>query len=266
MRGRRRALGIAYYGGLGLVLLGVLGQFLPLVLPAPAATRIGHNSEGLVLALVLAAWIQFARPRLAARPAGARRAATVAAAGACLALAVGLLASDLPSRFRTLNEAFLAAAVLIPYLQARRPLPRFVPVLAAAAVLGVVAIGLRSETVTLLAESFGVLLLAPIGFDLVDRDILDPSARPSAAARRAWYGFLVAAPVVFSVLEYQVGVGGDVVRYLVRVNEAFLCVLLVEVYFAYVQSAHGSPGSPRKPAASATAAAAANPAASASGR
>ena len=42
-------------------------------------------------------------------------------------------------------------------------------------------------------------------------------------------------PITLSVLEYRVGVDGVLgaaVRYGVRVTEAFICLLLVELYFA----------------------------------
>lgn len=230
MRRNTTALSLAFYGGLVLLIALVLAQALPLLLPDGLAIRIGHNSEGLVLALVVACWIQYVRPWVTA---GGRSSVVVGVAVACAALGVALLLSDLPSRFRTLNETFLAAAVLIPYLQVRRPLPRGV----AAALSGVVLLAViafnRTGAVTDLAETLGVLVLAPIAFDIVDRGILDPTAATSARVRTAWYAFLVLAPVAFSVLEYQVGVTGllgEALRYAVRITEAFVCLLLVGLY------------------------------------
>ena len=99
----------------------------------------------------------------------------------------GLLASDLPSRWRTLNETFLALALLLPYLQLRRPLPRALPSGIAVVLLVVVVAFESTAAVTDLAETFGILILAPVAFDLVDRGILDP--QPAARTRWLWYAW-----------------------------------------------------------------------------
>lgn len=233
------------YGGLVLLLAAILLQALPEILPASLAERIGHNSEGLALALVLALWLQFARTELA----GTRHEwrLTALAAACCAGVGFALLATDLPSRFRTLNEAFLAAALLIPYVQLRRPLPRRLAVALAAGVLVVVVVLNRTPLVTDLAETLGVLILAPLAFDVVDRGILDPGARTSARRRSAWYGLLVVVPLGLSVLEYGVGVtgfAGEAVRYGVRITEAFVCLLIVELYFAVALGRTGRGSTP----------------------
>jgi hypothetical protein len=232
MRGRR-ILPVVYYGGLALVLASILLQLLAEVAPAPVASRVDHNSEGYLAALVVAGWIQYARPRLT----GHRREWAVTGLVATVSLVAGLLlfASDLPSRFRTLNETFLALALLLPYLQLRRPLPRVLAAVLAVGPFAVVVAFESTASVTDLAETFGLLILAPIGLDLVDRGILDPEARTSSRARWLWYAVVVAVPVTLSVLEYRVGVdgvAGVAIRYGVRVNEAFICLLLVELYLA----------------------------------
>ena len=229
----RTGLTVAFYVVVGGVLAGILLQVFPLFLPDSLAGRIGHNSEGLLLALVIAAWIQFVRPRLA----GTRREWLITVLGAALLLALGvaLLLTDLPSRFRTLNEPLLAAALIVPYLQARRPLPRgLAGVLAAVVLLGIIAFN-RTVIVTDLAEMLAALVLVPLALDVVDRGILDPRARTSGPLRAVWYAFLVLAPVLFSVVQYRIGVDGllgEAFRYAVRVTEAFICVLAVEIYFA----------------------------------
>ncbi|MEX2203022.1 MAG: hypothetical protein WD965_02925 [Actinomycetota bacterium] len=229
----RTVIEIGFYGGLLAVLVGILFEIFPMFLPAAVADRIGNNSEGVLLALLLALWIQFARTDLSGSPREWPVAA--AAAFACLAIAVFLLLTDFPTRFRTLNEAFLAASVLIPYVQVRRPLPPNLATWLSVAVLAVIVFGQRTQVVTDLAETLGVLVLAPIGFDIVDRGILDPRAVTSTRLRYAWYAILVITPIAFSVLEYGVGlsgVAGEVTRYAVRIAEAFLFMLLVEMYFA----------------------------------
>jgi hypothetical protein len=87
---------------------------------------------------------------------------------------------------------------------------------------------------TTLAEMLAMLVLVPVGLDLVDRAILDPRARTSSAVRWAWYAFLLAAPIVISVVFAGglSGAAGDAATYLNRVQEAWLGVLLVELYFA----------------------------------
>lgn len=233
MRGNRLVLGIVFFGGVVAVMGGILFEIFPTFLPNAVADRIGHNSEGFLLALLLALWIQFARPGLAG--ASRRWPLTLAAAAACLAMAVFLLVTHFPSRFRTLNETFLAAAVLIPYVQVRRPLTSGLAIWLSVAVLAIIVLSQRSEFLTDIAEMFGVLVLAPIGFDVVDRGILDPEAPTSTRLRFAWYAILVVTPIAFSLLENGVdlsGAAGEVVRYAVRVLEAFVCMLLVELYFA----------------------------------
>ena len=231
--GARRFLPALFYGALALLLASILFQLLAEIAPAPVASRVGHNSEGYLAALAVAGWIQYARPRLTEH----RREWPVTGLVAAVALAIGLLllASDLPSRFRTLNETFLALTLLLPYLQLRRPLPRVVAGGVAAGFLAVVVAFESTAAVTDLAETFGILILAPVAFDLVDRGLLDPAARTSTRARWLWYAALAVVPVTLSVLEYQVGVdgvAGGAVRYGVRVTEAFICLLLVQLYLA----------------------------------
>jgi hypothetical protein len=231
--GARRFLPAVFYGGLALLLASILFQLLAEIAPAPLASRVGHNSEGYLAALAVAGWIQYARPRLT----GHRREWPVTGLVAAASLTIGLLllASDLPSRFRTLNETFLALALLLPYLQLRRPLPRLLAGGVATGFLAVVVAFESTAAVTDLAETFGILILLPVAFDLVDRGLLDPAARTSTRSRWLWYAALAVVPIALSVLEYQVGVdgvAGVAIRYGVRVTEAFICLLLVELYLA----------------------------------
>ena len=249
LRARRRILlTVAFYALVALVLAGILLQFLPLFLPDALATRIGHNSEGLLLALIIAGWIQFVRPRLA----GANREwmVTASVAGLCLALGLFLILTDLPSRFRTLNEALLAAGLLVPYVQLRRPLPHRAALWLVIAVLAVTVVFNRTAIITDLAEMLAAFILVPLALDVVDRGILDPQAETSRRARYAWYAFLVIAPIAFSVLEYQVGFDGligEALRYSVRVAEVFITLLLVELYAAVMRGriARKQPGDTR---------------------
>jgi hypothetical protein len=240
MRWSTKTARAVFYGICIVVTVGVLGQLFAEVMPNSVASRIGHNSEGVVLALLIAPWIEFVRPRLV----GTSREwpVTLVVAAVCTIVALLLLQSDLPSRFRTLNETFLAAAVVIPYLQLRRPLPGRLAVIASAVVLAVIVVANRTTVVTDLAETLAVLLLVPIGFDVVDRGILDPDAATSPRLRLGWYVAMVVTPIAFSVLEYNVGFDGyvgELTRYGVRVAEAFIFMLLVELYFTVL---HGRVG------------------------
>ncbi|PZS33631.1 MAG: hypothetical protein DLM59_06205 [Pseudonocardiales bacterium] len=246
MRSGRRTtiLGALFYGALLVLLAGCLVKVFPHILPKAIASRINHNSEGYVAALVLGSWIQFARARLRRSP--LQWPLTLAAGAACLAIGVVMLTVHLPSQVKTLNEAFFALALLVPYVQLRRPLPALVPLGLSAAVLVLIVVSHGAKDTTLLAETLGMLLLAPITLDSIDRGILDSSARTSLPARYLWYAFLVVAPIVFSVVQYHIGDTGTlqvVTRYAVRVTEAFVFMLFVTLYFAVGLGRTGAGGS-----------------------
>ncbi|MGY1833883.1 PKD domain-containing protein [Blastococcus sp. SYSU DS0510] len=205
MRPSARQLSAAFCLLLAVLLLGVFLELLPAVLPDVVASLVARNSEGVLLALLLVLWVQYARPRLARH----RRQWPLTALAAVVGVAIGLalLASDLPSRMRTLNEALLAAALLVPYLQLRRPLPaRLAGWLSAGALVLVVAFN-HTGVVTDLAEALWVFILALLAFDVIDHRILDPAGRTSAVRRAAWYGALVVTQVLLTVLQ-QVGLPG----------------------------------------------------------
>jgi hypothetical protein len=222
---------LAFYGGLTAVLALIWLEALELVLPDRIAEQVGHNSEGILLALMLAGWIQFVRPRITGTP--HERLVTGIVAAVALAGALALLATDLPSRFKTLNEALLAASLLVPYLQLRRPLGRW-PLGVAALLLLTMVVGHGAPVIVLLAETLGMLILAPVALDLVDRGILDPAAWTSRVGRWAWYAVLAGAPVVFSLVfaADPGGALGSLNGYAIRTIEAFLAFLLLEVFFA----------------------------------
>ena len=240
---------VAYYSLLLIATAAIQLQLLPRLLPDPIATRVGHNSEGYVLALVIAAWIQFVRPRLHLSD---RRLLTVIAVSTlCFAVAMLLFLSDYPSRIKTLNETFFALAVLIPYVQLQRMPSRRTAVLHSALVLLVIVIAGSTALVTDLAETLGALLLTPIGLYVVDRGILDETAKTWPPWRYAWYAMLLTLPFVMSGLQYDIGLSGilnDTTRYIVRFHEAFVFILLVELFFAVGLGRTGrrdSPGAPR---------------------
>jgi len=223
-----------FYGGLTLLLGLILANVLGDVLPATLARRVGYNSEGYLFALVAAAWIQFARPRLT----GAWKWPLVlAVALVCLVVGVALLNSDLPSRFKTLNEPMIALAVVIPYIVLRRPVTNLVVLVPPLILAGILAgVMLDPDGIVInLAETFGYWMLVPLAFDVVDRGILDPDASTSPRLRYAFYAVLAAVPVAVSALGVEERVGGGIhawLSYLGRIHESFIGVLLIVLLFA----------------------------------
>jgi hypothetical protein len=230
---RRKIFAVLYYGGLALVLALILLQLLDEVLGKKLATHIGRNSEAYLAALVLAAWIQYARPRLAGTR--AEWPAAILVGAVMLAIGIALIQTHLPSRFRTLNEAFIALAVLIPYVQARRPLSRVLSYgLPGLVLLLVLVVGDRG-LVRDLAETATMLIFIPIGLDLVDRGILQSDAVTSVRARWTWYAALVLIPIAFVALRKGAHVGGwagNRMLYSQRGLEGYIAAFFIEVYFA----------------------------------
>ncbi|HVE29985.1 MAG TPA: hypothetical protein VNC80_07970 [Mycobacteriales bacterium] len=233
MTDRRRIFAVLYYGGLALVLALILLQLLDEVLGKRLATHIGHNSEAYLAALVLSAWIQYVRPRLAGKRAEWPTALLVGVI--MLVIGIALVQTHLPSRFRTLNEAFIALGILIPYVQARRPLSRVISYgLPGVVLLLVLVIGDRG-LVRDQAESAAMLILIPIGLDLIDRGILQSDAVTSVRARWSWYAALVLIPVVFVALRkgaHVDGWAGNRMLYSQRGLEGYIAAFFIEVYFA----------------------------------
>lgn len=234
-----------YYGVLGLLLLLAITGRIGDVLPGWVGEHVGKDSEALLVAVGLPAWIQFARPRLAGTslewPLTGLAVVILAALGGWM-YATG----PIPGNVETLNEPLFALAVLVAYVQLRRPVPRLLAIGMPAAFLLLILVASGTALVTNLAEGLAVLVLVPIGLDLVDRAILDPQRSTSAVQRWAWYGFLLLTPMVISTVLADTftgaGAAGEAVRYAVRVQEAWLALLLVELYFAV---GHGRVG-PRR--------------------
>lgn len=234
-RASRRAAAALFYGGLALLVVLCASRLLAEFVPAPLAGRIAYNSEAYLFAVVLAGWIQFVLPRLDRR----RRLPVAVIAGAVWAsIGVGLVLSDLPSSVRTLNETALALALLIPYVSLRRPASPWwlvsVPVIV---VLVASAVAWAPDSWVIdQAETLGFLVLAVLTFDVVDKGLLRPGVRVSAARRWGWCGVLLLEPVVVSALGTGMREGGDAsaatLEFLGRVHESFFGVLLVVLALA----------------------------------
>lgn len=245
MTKRDRLLTVAYYSVLlVLQVLAITGR-LDEVLPDALALKIGKDSEALLLALGLPAWVQFVRPRLTGRR--SEWPVTAVAVALLLALAGWLYVTPpVPGNVETLNEPLFALAALVPYVQLRRPLPRPLVLGLSGGVLLLVLTASGTTLVTNLAEMLAMLVLVPLGLDVVDRAVLDPAApRMPAAVRWGWYVALLAVPMTISLLlagEFT-GTAGDAVRYAVRVQEAWVGLLLLQLYFAVGHRRLGTPRS-----------------------
>jgi len=155
---------------------------------------------------------EFVRPKLTR---ATRWQVTLVAAAACLALALALYTSALPSQFKTLNETFFALSLILPYVTLPRPLRRWPP-MASVGLLVAVLVGVASSPaqspVVLLAETVAALILVPLAFDVVDRGILEPTARTVSGLRYCWYAVLVVVPLLVVLLGTEARSGGWLCR------------------------------------------------------
>jgi hypothetical protein len=193
------------------------------------AEHVSRNSEGYVMALGVAAWIEFVRPALGS----VRRTTGVTSAAAVAALAVGvfLLRGPVPGVVGTLNEAFFALAVLVGWLELPRPVPAVAWLLPVGSFL--VACLLSSHpAVVAAAEYLAAYVLFPVGLDLVDPGILQARVPTRLPLVLGWMAVLVVLAVTVHVLAPDPLPDGvaDVIRYLSRINETVIAVLLVHLY------------------------------------
>lgn len=234
MVNRRTVAMLVFYGGLSLLMALLLADVLRDLIPARIAGRIGYNSEGYTAALLLGLWIQFARPRLA--DSRWQWPGTIAVGVAFAVLGVVMVDSDWPSRVKTLNESMLGLALVIPYVQARRPVPARWAVAVAAVCFAAIVVFNHADTVTRYAEGFVLIVLVPLALDVVDRAILAPDQPTSPRRRYVFYALLVLLPITSSLLfhgdVFRTGLAAEWIRYEVRVHESFVAVLLVCLYFA----------------------------------
>jgi hypothetical protein len=197
---------------------------------------VANDSEGYLLALALPAWIELVRPRLAGRR-SQWPVTALAAVAAFLAFALLYDTTSVAGTIKTLNETLFALALLVPYVQPwGRPSPGAAAGLAAAVVAATVAFD-HSTLVwlpTQLAEGVVMLVLAPIAFDVTDRGILRPDRPSPLRLRVSWWALLVAIPLGVIALDHLSlhGVVGDAAHYVARAQEAFVGMLLIELYFA----------------------------------
>ena len=231
---RLAVLSALYYGGLSVLLVMAVTSTLEAMFPAELAKDLREDSEALVLAITLPAWIQFARPRLSrtryAWPATLLAAIAFLAAGICMYFS----ALGLPQELSTLSEPVLALAALLPYSQLPRPLPRRVVAVLPAAVVLLVLLAPNSGLVSKAPELLAMLLLVPVGLDVVDRRILEPDAVSSRVIRWLWYALLLLMPLSLSLVlrDAFTGAPAQAMRDAVQTQEAWLGVLLLQLYLA----------------------------------
>ncbi len=247
MRTRVIAFSAIYYIGMIAALLGVLFKEWVNVVPHGIASQIGHNSEGYLAAIIVPAWIQFVRPKLVGK--SAEWFLTGVFALAFLALTIVMLNTNWPSQYKTLNESTLAIAILVPYVQFRRPLPRRFAAIATIVLVIATIASVKTWFTTNLAEAVGMVILAVAGLDLIDRGILEPNAVTSTVKRWSWYAFLVIAPIFFGLWEHKWNAGttgliGTPVRWIVRINESFIFAIAMNFFFAVLLGRTGSNEAP----------------------
>lgn len=247
----QRLLPIAFYGGLLLLLALILSKNLSQLGPERVMTAIAYDSESYVFAIGLAAWIQWGCWKLHGRT---RWSAAAALSLLFAGLTVFTLTADLPGSVKTLNEAFFALAVLVPFVTLPRPLGAW-PVAGSLllAILIGVAVGVwPGSLVVALAEGMTILALTPWAFDVLDREVLDPRANVSNWSRLVLYCVLFLVPMFVVALgverRTQGGFINDVLHYLGRSQESFVGVLLVMVYLAAVRAVQRSSDGARIPA------------------
>lgn len=222
------------FGGLLVLILLILTESLDEVLPDGLAEHVARNNEGYFFALLLAVWIEYAREPVSA---STRRFAATGIVAASLTVAGALLLLDgVPGTLATLNESCFALAVLVPYVQLPRPVPRWAWAVPVAAVV-VPLVGAGNEDINLLAELFGLLLLVTLSLDWVDRTILEPSVSRRLVGVVAWMAVVSAAAVTFHALRpaQPDGVVDEVLLYLSRMVEVAVAVLILHLYFSILR-------------------------------
>lgn len=237
MTKRARLLRWLFYGGLGVLVLAIMSGLLDE--PAGIGKHIIRNDEGYALALLLAGWIDFVRPRLA----GSERRWQLTLMTAVVFIALGFLIQvGTPGSVATMNETLFSCAVLFCYFELSRPLPNWAWALPVLAVIFAAVTG-ENNTVARQAETVAAFVLVPIAFDYADRSVLEAD-QPRRWIRLApWMTFLAAAAVALHVLRPSdpQNVVEDVLLFCSRMPEVAIAVLLLHIYFVALDAARHPP-------------------------
>jgi hypothetical protein len=217
-----------FYGGLGLLVLAIMSGLLDE--PAGIGKHVIRNDEGYALALLLAGWIEFVRPRLA--DSTRRWQLTLSAAVVFVSLGF-LIQAGTPGSVATMNETLFACSVLFCYVELPRPLPIWawaLPVLAV--VFAAVAGG--NHTVARQAETIAAFVLVPVALDIIDRAVLEADQPRRWKLLAPWMGFLAVAVVALHVLRPSnpQNLVEDVLLFCSRMPEVAIAVLVLHTYFA----------------------------------
>lgn len=224
---------IFYALGLLVCLMTIFGVFATF-LPNGLATQIGHNREAVLLALLLAADIQYLRPWLSRQRQEVLL--TFAYGAALIAFGWWLLHSGLSSDYFTFSESFFGAGALAWYVQPRRPFR--LGLLVSVATVMVIIVFFDTYFVLDQAENLLAIILGPLAFDLFDRRILDRDAPERPLLRAGWTIGLIVGWFVFWRLAALVrpdlsGFLDYSIDYIYRAAESYLGFFVLGVYFSY---------------------------------
>lgn len=203
------------------------------VLPAALATKVGHNSEALLFALLVAAGVEWRSGRRST----ARTARVLVPAGAlCLAAGLLLWGSSLPSSVATLNEPLIGVGLVLFYVALPRPLRGAAWV--SVATLALIVVAFDTTLVRDQAESLVPFALAPIALDVIDRSVLDRDRPDRPALVLGWMAALVLVAIGFILLApwARAEPGGFLpaaIDYGQRSAEAYWGWLLLHAYFLF---------------------------------
>jgi hypothetical protein len=236
MTPRIRVLRGLFYGGLGLLVLSIMSGLLDE--PSGIGKHVIRNDEGYAFALLLAGWIEFVRPRLAASP--RRWHVTLTAAVVFVSLGF-LIQVGTPGSVATMNETLFACSVLFCYFELARPLPPWAWALPALAIM-VAAVAGGNNTVAGQAETLAAFVLIPASFDFVDRSVLEAEQARRWKLLGAWMGFLAVAVVVLHILRptNPQNLVEDVLLFCSRMPEVAIAVLLLHTYFVALDRLQGT--------------------------
>lgn len=231
--GAARTRSIIFYALVAIALLVLVTKTQQQFLPGGLARQVGHNSEALLFAGLVAAELQTLR-LLTTRSA---RWGFIAL-GAVLLVAGGFLlqGSDLAPTLVTLNEPMIGAGLVLAYLAVPHPF-RLAP-LASALILATVVVFFDTEMVLDQAESLVPFMLAPLALDVFDRTLTRPDLPDTPGLRLIWMATLVVlvlgsmaiAPWAREDLSNGLRLGID---YSQRAAEAYWGWLLIHFYFGY---------------------------------
>jgi hypothetical protein len=223
-----------FYVGMGLLLLVLVTKFQANFLPSGLSSQIGHNSESVVLAIVVAAEIQLLRGR---RRTPALLVAMVVIAFALIGLGLLLKDADLRSSIVTLNEPLIGSGFVLLYLCL--PRSRATAITVAVLVALYVVIFYNTDFVVAQAESLVAIALAGPALDIFDRTILQPTEPDEPGLRIFWMALLLVAVICLIAAYSWVhadlhhGAFRNTIDYLQRGEESFWGWLLIHAYFSY---------------------------------